>query len=76
MVHLAVKGSDVQEPLHIQKKKDLKKDGKNLIEAKDENSNLLREGETVYFNAIKKEVFLVSSQYLAVKASYNLTYVC
>lgn len=28
---------------------------KKLIEAKDENSNLLREGETIYFNALKKK---------------------
>lgn len=45
--------------------------GKKWIEDKVENSNLLREEETV-FNAIKKKVFLDSSPYLAVKSSDSL----
>jgi len=46
-----VKGSDVQQPLDFQKKKDIKKMGEMwdffFIEAKDKNSNLLRERDYI-----------------------------
>lgn len=47
--------------------------GEKKLIGLDYNSNLLREGETIFFNAIKK-MFLVSSPYLATKSSDNLAF--